>query len=66
MKRIFSETNLARFNQLLSELNFDNIMDIECPNNAFNAVKTLYKGVFKSAIPLKSIKQNRKYITREP
>ena len=41
-------------------------MDIECPNNAFNAVKTLYKGVFKSAIPLKSIKQNRKYITREP
>jgi len=43
MRRIFSETNLAKFKQLLSELNFDNVMEIESLNNAFNAFMTLYR-----------------------
>jgi len=58
--------NIAKFKQLLSQLNCDNTMDIECPNNAFNAFMTLYKDAFESTFPLKSIKQNRKYITRKP
>jgi len=57
MRRIFSETNLAKFKQLLSQLNIDNIMEIECPNNYFIAFMTLYKDSFESAFPLKSIKQ---------
>jgi len=38
-------------------------MEIQCPNNAF---MTSYKDAFESAFPFKSIKQNRKYTTREP
>jgi hypothetical protein len=41
-------------------------MEIECPNNAFNTFMTLYKDAFESAFPLKLIKPNKKYITREP
>ena len=66
MRRIFSETNPCKFKQLLYQLNFDNIMEIECPNNAFNPFMTLYKDAFESAFPIQSIKSNRKYITREP
>jgi len=33
-------------------------MEIECPNNAFNAFMILYKDAFESAFPLNSIKQN--------
>jgi len=40
-------------------------MEIVFPNNAFNAFMTLSKDVSKSAFPLQSIKQNRKYIIQE-
>ena len=51
-RSVFSETNLTKFKQLLSEMNVDNIMEIECPNDAFNAFMALYKGAFESAFPL--------------
>ena len=65
MRRVCYETNLAKFKQLLYQLNFDNVMEFECPNNAFNAFIILYKGAFESEFPHQSIKPNRKYIQQE-
>ena len=62
---MFAKLILLNLNNFLYQLKFDNIMEIECPNNVFNAYMILYKEAFESVFPNKPIWPNRKYITRK-
>ena len=65
-KRLFMDTNISKFKQLLEETNFDQIMEINCPNEAFDKFMFLYMGAFEIAFPIKEMKTNKKYIKRDP
>ena len=65
-KRLFTDTNISKFKQLLEETNFDQIMEINCPNEAFDKFMFLYMGAFEIVFPIKKMKTNKKYIKRDP
>ena len=64
--RFYTEHNLSKFKSYLDGTDFKNILQMECPNEAFNYFTMKYKAAFEVAFPLKSIKVNKKYIKREP
>ena len=41
-KRSFTDTNISKCNQLLEETNVDQIMELNCPNEAFDKCMILY------------------------
>ena len=53
------DTNISKFNQLLEETDFDQIIEIHCPNEAFDKFMFLYMGAFEIAFPIKELKQTR-------
>ncbi len=64
--RIFSQTNINNFREILHNTNFDVIYTTNCPNESFDKFIALYSSAYERAFPLKHIKPNRKYIKREP
>ena len=46
-KSLFTDTNISKFKQLLEKTNFDQIMEINCPNETFDKFMFLYMGAFE-------------------
>ena len=64
--RSFSPQNMSMFKQLLQGVDFNHILNITCPNEAYNTFISLYKDLFDMAFPLRDVKVHKKYIKREP
>ena len=64
--RFFSKANITKFKYYLDHTDFNNIFHIDCPSKAYNEFMSLYRIAFERAFPLRTIKQNKKYIKREP
>ena len=56
-KRSFSVNNVKLFKSHLDEINFNQILEINCPNEAYNNFIALYKEAFEKAFPLVEKKQ---------
>ena len=63
--RIFSDTNINLFNDLLKNTDFSYITELRCPNLAYEECISLYKSAFEQAFPLKTIRPNKKITKRE-
>ncbi len=66
MKRKFTEANMARFKQLLSDRDFSETLNNDCPNSAYNNFTSTFQDVFNIAFPLTKTRLNKKYMKREP
>ncbi len=66
MKRKFTEANMARFKQLLSDKDFLETINYNCPNSAYNNFISTFKEVFNIAFPPTKTRFNKKYMKREP
>ena len=64
-KRSFSERNVNLFKSYLDEMNFTQILQINCPNEAYNNFIVMYKEAFEKAFPLLDKIPNSKYTKRE-
>ena len=64
-KRIFSESNLSSFRELLDESDFLPVMQKTCPNESYNTFMEIYKQSFDKAFPMKYIRPNKKFIKKE-
>lgn len=64
--RSFTPTNLERFNNLLKEADFTNVLEVNCPNIAYNNFMEIYTYYLDEIMPLKSRKLQRKYTKRSP
>ena len=65
-KRIYSDTNLMKFKQYLDQTDFTPVLNTNCPDDAYNTFMSLYKKAFNTALPLKPVKPNKRYIKKEP
>jgi len=63
--RIFSEKNVNSFKLALRNTNFSQILNILCPNQAYDRFITLYKEAFELSFPSISYNYSRKSIKRE-
>ena len=63
--RHLSQSNLDKFINLLEQTKFDHILQIDCPNEAYNVFIQLYMIAFEKSFPLTTVKFNKKYIRRE-
>ena len=50
-KRLFTDTNISKLKQLLEETNFDQIVEINCPNEAFDKFMFFIHGCLLDYIP---------------
>ena len=64
--RILSDANLTKFKTYLDETDFNNILKINCPYDAYDKFILLHKVAFERAFPMRKVKFNKKYIKREP
>ena len=64
--RKLTNNNISKFREYLGSTNFDTIMEIDFPNEAYNRFMELYKNIFDKAFPVTITKRNKKYIKREP
>lgn len=64
--RFYSDKNILKFKTLLDQTDFRNILQINCPNEAFDVFILKYRNAFEQAFPLRAIKANKKFIKREP
>jgi hypothetical protein len=64
--RIFSENNINTFKETLDQVDFNPVMEIMCPNEAYNEFYKLYKTAFEATFPLQVFRINDTYIKREP
>lgn len=65
-KRIFNETNINTFNELLTTTNFHPVLQSTCPESSYDKFITLYKEAFDKAFPLKHVKLNKNFVKKEP
>ena len=67
-KRSFKQSNVETFRRKLhvDAIYFTCIMNIDCPNIAYDTFLKLYLNAFDEAFPLKDINVRSKYIKREP
>lgn len=64
--RSFSDTNVNKFRNYLDQMNFINVFNLDCPNDAYNEFITLYKMAFDKAFPIRNIKITKNHVKREP
>ncbi len=64
-RRIISDHNIAKFKQLLQNIDFNEILQTDCPDEAFNKFLEIYKQTFELAFPLKLFRPNKKCIKRD-
>ena len=57
---------MNKFKSCLNYINFEQIEQIMCPNEAYNAFMALYKSAFEDSFPLRNKSVNYKTIKREP
>ena len=65
-KRSFNSNNIETFQTKLRETDFSEIVNIECPNIAYNTFLRLYLIAFNDSFPLRDVNVRSKYIRREP
>ena len=64
--RYHSTKNIANFNTLLSSFDFSNVLNTECPDEAYTKFLTVYEELYNIAFPATNKKINRKLVKREP
>ena len=64
--RIFSEKYISKFNDMLRHTDFSPILNINDPEEAYNAFIKLYKTKFDLAFPKLEIKKNKNWKPLEP
>jgi hypothetical protein len=64
--RYFSQNNCEKFRTYLEKTNFDPVLHIQCPNEAYNIFIQLYLTAFDKSFPLRNVKSNKKIIKKEP
>ena len=55
---------MTKFNNYLDQINFSNIMNTQCPNEAYNKFINLYREAFDQAFPLTSTKMSTKKLNK--
>ena len=65
-KRSFKQSNVETFRRKLDAIDFTCIMNIDCPNIAYDTFLELYLNAFDESFPLKDVNVRSKYIKREP
>ncbi len=65
-RRSFCPNNVANFRTVLSETSFEHIMNLDCPNAAYNDFLQLYLSAFERSFPLREINLRSKHTKREP
>ena len=65
-RRLFSERNIATFKHKLLNGNFDNIKNLNCPDEAYSKFMELYLDYFNESFPLCEFKPNSNNLKREP
>ena len=66
MKRSFSKQNMNNFYSKLQETDFSAVLNIDCPNLAYNKFMELYLVEFDTSFPLRETSSRSKFIRREP
>jgi hypothetical protein len=66
MTRNMSSTNIDTFKTHLTHTNFDTVLKKDCPNEAYDEFMKKYLNIFEMSFPLRAVKQNKKFIKREP
>ncbi len=64
--RCISDTNIIKFRESLSAIDFSYISNIQCTNTAYNEFMKIYRTEFEKAFPSKIEYKKGKYIKREP
>ena len=64
--RSISEVNISKFKNCLDEIDFNEILQMQCPNEAYNSFFKLYHTAFEHSFPLRTIGAKSKNIKREP
>ena len=65
-KRSFNAGNMTKFKNVLTNTDFSNVLNAECPHIAYNIFLKLYLTAFNDSFPLRDIKFKSKYVKREP
>ena len=60
-KRIFSDSNVNKFNDQLTSTNFDYILQMNDPDQAYNHFMSIYSNLFQNCFPITRLKLNTKY-----
>ena len=64
--RLFSENNINKFKETLHQIDFQHVLAIMCPNEAYNEFYRLYKIAFETSFPFRVFRNNNTFIKREP
>ena len=64
--RSFSTENISKFKTKLDGTNFSDVLNVECPDSAYNVFISMYLAAFEDSFPLIERKIVHKYIKREP
>lgn len=66
MSRSYSQRNVDKFNDILCQNNYNQVLEENCPNIAYNKFMDIYLEAFNRAFPLQQRKIAKKYIKRSP
>ena len=56
--RLFSDNNINKFKEILDQTDFHHILELTCPNEAYNEFFHIYKSVFEASFPLRVFRNN--------
>ena len=59
-KRILNQDSIDKFCNILSKINWSEVMACTCPNKAYNSFHNTFKEYFDKCFPVKNIKLNSK------
>ncbi len=57
---------MTKFKQLLSDRDFSETLNTDCPDSAYDKFISVFKYIFNEAFPLIKTRFNKKYMKREP
>ena len=65
-KRLITANNIEKFKICLNTLDYSNVLESNCPNNAYDIFVKLYTETFNKCFPLGEYKTKSKYIKCDP
>jgi len=66
MFRSYSEANINNFNNILNDIDYTDVLALNCPNAAYNKFIEHYLYAFELAFPIKQSKLCKKYLKHTP